>query len=105
MPSSHTELTDTTSQKTILIIAGPPGAGKTTFAAEFLLNESGCRTFVNTDMIAAGLNPFDPERSAVAADRPMLRRAAIKARKRAVETTGSVPTWRDGKIIYETNGL
>ena len=31
-----------------------------------------------------------------------LRRAAIKARRRAIETTGSVPTWRDGKIVYDT---
>ena len=31
-----------------------------------------------------------------------MRRAAIKARRRAIETTGSVPTWRDGKIVYET---
>ena len=31
-----------------------------------------------------------------------MRRAAIKARKRAIETTGSVPTWRDGKIVYDT---
>ncbi len=31
-----------------------------------------------------------------------LRRAAMKARRRAIETTGSVPTWRDGKIVYDT---
>ena len=31
-----------------------------------------------------------------------MRRAALKARKRAIETNGSVPTWRDGKIVYET---
>ena len=31
-----------------------------------------------------------------------LRRAAIKARRRAIETTGSVATWRDGKIVYDT---
>lgn len=31
-----------------------------------------------------------------------MRRAAVKARKRAIETTGSVPTWRDGKIVYDT---
>ena len=31
-----------------------------------------------------------------------LRRAAIKARRRAIETTGSVPTWRDGKLVYDT---
>ena len=31
-----------------------------------------------------------------------LRRAAIKARKRAIENTGSVAVWKDGKIVYET---
>ena len=31
-----------------------------------------------------------------------LRRAAVKARRRAIETTGAVPTWRDGKIVYDT---
>ena len=31
-----------------------------------------------------------------------MRRAAIKARKRAIETTGSVPTWREGKLVYDT---
>lgn len=31
-----------------------------------------------------------------------LRRAAVKARRRAIETTGSVPVWKDGEIVYET---
>ena len=31
-----------------------------------------------------------------------MRRAAIKARRRAIETTGSVAVYRDGKIVYET---
>ncbi len=31
-----------------------------------------------------------------------MRRAAVKARRRAIETTGSVPTWRDGKIVHDT---
>ncbi len=31
-----------------------------------------------------------------------LRRAAVKARRQAIETTGSVPVWKDGKIVYET---
>ena len=31
-----------------------------------------------------------------------MRRAAIKARRRAIETTGSVPTWRNGKLVYDT---
>ncbi len=38
---------------------------------------------------------FDPALAA-------MRRAAVKARRRAIETTGSVPTWRDGKIVYDT---
>ena len=30
-----------------------------------------------------------------------MRRAAIKARRRAIETTGSVPTWRNGELVYD----
>lgn len=49
-------------QKTIIIIiAGPNGAGKTTFAREFLPNEASCPVFVNADLIAARLSPFNPE--------------------------------------------
>ena len=52
----------------------------------------------------------DEARKAAEGERPAhfvgaeaaLRRAAEKARKRAIETTGSVPTWRDGKIVYDT---
>lgn len=58
--------------KHILIIAGPNGAGKTTFAREFLPNEAACPTFVNADLIAAGLSPFDPNAAAVRAGRLML---------------------------------
>ena len=49
------------------IIAGPNGAGKTTFAREFLPNYANCREFLNADLIAAGLSPFDPNTAAVAA--------------------------------------
>ncbi len=31
-----------------------------------------------------------------------LKRAAIKARRRNIALTGSVVTWRDGKIVYDT---
>ena len=61
-----------TPSKKILIIAGPNGAGKTTFATEFLPNEADCPTFINADLIAAGLNPFQPQLSAVRAGRLML---------------------------------
>ena len=59
--------------KRILIIAGPNGAGKTVFATEFLPNEANCPTFINADLIAAGLSPFRPEAAAVGAGRLMLK--------------------------------
>lgn len=59
-------------QKRILILAGPNGAGKTTFAREFLPDEARCPTFVNADLIAAGLSPFRPELAAMRAGRLML---------------------------------
>ncbi len=31
-----------------------------------------------------------------------MRRAAVEARRRAIETLGSVPTWSDGEIVYDT---
>lgn len=57
----------------IIIIAGANGAGKTTFAREFLPNEAHCPTFVNADLIAAGLSPFAPETVAMTAGRLMLK--------------------------------
>ena len=59
-------------RKKILIIAGPNGAGKTTFATEFLPNEAVCPNFVNADLIAAGLSPFEPSSVAFRAGRLVL---------------------------------
>jgi predicted ABC-type ATPase len=59
-------------EKRIIIIAGPNGAGKTTFAHEYLPLEVGITTFVNADLIAAGLSPFAPELAARRAGRLML---------------------------------
>ncbi len=77
-------------QKKILIIAGPNGAGKSSFAAEFLPNEAGCLTFVNADLIAAGLSPFRPEAAAIKAGRLMLEEMKNHVRRGsnfAFETT------------------
>ena len=63
-------------EKRIVIIAGPNGAGKTTFALEFLPKEAGGTVFVNADLIAAGLSPFEPELAAVKAGRLMLEAIA-----------------------------
>ena len=57
----------------VIIIAGPNGAGKPTFAREFLPNEAGCPVFINADLIAAGLAPFAPETAALQAGRLMLQ--------------------------------
>ncbi len=91
--------------KKIIIIAGPDGAGKTTFAAEFLPHEAACPVFVNADLIAAGLAPFEPERAALKAGRLMLTEIHTNAHKGitfAFETTLSgrtyarlIPKWQN----------
>jgi len=98
------------SAKKIIIIAGPNGAGKTTFAKEFLPKEANCPTFVNADLIAAGLAPFEPEQVAFRAGRLMLEEIfnyAVRGVSFAIETTLSgrgyarlIPDWQiDGYIV------
>jgi predicted ABC-type ATPase len=57
---------------TIYLIAGCNGAGKTTFAKEFLLKEVGCANFLNADYLALGLSPLSPETAAMKAGRILL---------------------------------
>ena len=74
----------------IVIIAGPNGAGKTTFAREFLPNEGNCPTFINADLIAAGISPFAPESVSIRAGRLMLNEIDDRVHNRksfAFETT------------------
>ena len=77
-------------QRRIIILAGPNGAGKTTFAREYLQKEANCPDFINVDLIAAGLSPFDPDRAAIQAGRLMLgeiQRRVKKGESFALETT------------------
>ena len=67
--------------KRIFVIAGPNGAGKTTFATEFLPKEADCPVFVNADLIAAGLSPFQPARAARDAGRLVLRQIDAHSRQ------------------------
>ena len=67
-----------------IIIAGPDGAGKTTFAREFLLKEMGVVQFVNPDLIAGGLSPLRPELAALAAGRLFLRELNRLAKSKEV---------------------
>ncbi|PJJ55048.1 hypothetical protein [Hymenobacter chitinivorans] len=60
--------------KTLYLLAGCNGAGKTTAAYALLPTLLGCREFVNADEIARGLSPFQPETVSVQAGRLMLTR-------------------------------
>jgi predicted ABC-type ATPase len=83
-------------EQRIIIIAGPNGAGKTTFAREFLPQEAHCPDFINADLIAAGLSPFNPETAALHAGRLMLEEMASRladGRSFAFETTLSGVTY------------
>ena len=85
-----------TDERKVVIIAGPNGAGKTTFAREFLPFEAELPVFVNADLIAAGLSPFDPDAAAIRAGRMMLveiDRHAAAGRSFAFETTLSGHTY------------
>lgn len=95
----------------VLIIARPNGAGKTTFAREFLPFEADCPVFINADLIAEGLAPFNPSSAAIAAGRVMLNELAKHGNGNssfAFETTLSgityarmIPAWqKSGFEVY-----
>lgn len=79
-----------------IIIAGPNGSGKTTFAREFLPRETDVVHFVNADLIASGLSPLRPEFAARQAGRLVLRelsRLASARKNFAFESTLSGRTY------------
>jgi len=67
---------------TCFIIAGPNGAGKTTFALRYLPQIAGCRNFVNADLIAYGISPFDSLSAQYEAGRLFLREVYANIDKR-----------------------
>src|SRR5262245_61469452 len=80
----------------IYIIAGCNGAGKTTFAKEFLPKELKCLRFLNADEIARGLSPLQPSAGAVQAARLLLTQVEQSLRARetfALESTLSGKTY------------
>ncbi len=97
--------------KRIVILAGPNGAGKTTFANEYLPREAACPNFINADLIAAGLSPFNPAGAAVQAGRLMIlemRRYLRQGQSFAFETTLSgrsyarhIPGWQSAGYRVE----
>lgn len=83
--------------KTLYIIAGCNGAGKTTASMLLLPEILGCPDFVNADEIARGLSPFHPEEVAIQAGKLMLERinTLVKGDKSfAIETTLSTRSYQ-----------
>ena len=88
--------------KTLYIIAGCNGAGKTTASITILPEILQCREFVNADEIAKGLSPFNPGSVAIEAGRLMLERIAVLIKGKesfAIETTLSTRSY--AKLVAE----
>ncbi|MEX0701791.1 MAG: zeta toxin family protein [Planctomycetales bacterium] len=58
----------------VVVLGGPNGAGKSTAAPRLLKGALGVVEFINADLIARGISPFDPEGAALAAGEVMLQR-------------------------------
>lgn len=98
-------------QPQCIVIAGPNGAGKPTFAREYLPKDARVIHFVNADLIAGGLSPLRPDLAALAAGRLFLgeldRLAKLK-QNFAFETTLSgqvylnrLKRWKDAGYRVE----
>ena len=84
--------------KSVYIIAGPNGSGKTTFTKMFLPEYVNCPNFVNADLIAQGLAPFEPRAAAIKAGKLVLQQIHEYARRGvdfAFETTLSGKSYRN----------
>ena len=60
--------------KNLYIIGGCNGAGKTTASYTILPEILDCKEFINSDEIARGLSPFNPNSMAIEAGKLMLKR-------------------------------
>lgn len=94
-------------EKTIYIISGCNGAGKTTASYTILPEILDCPEFVNADNIAAGLSPFQPEKVAFEAGRIMLERIDFLLNTNqtfAIETTLASKTYKSKLTKAIKNG-
>lgn len=86
----------TNDRPTCFVIAGSNGAGKSTFARDYLPQYARCPHLINPDLIAAGLSPFDPSQAAAQAARlslEMIEKYARIGETFAVESTLSGRTY------------
>ena len=83
---------------TIYVLAGPNGSGKTTLARDFLPQEIHCLNFLNADLMALGLSPFDATRAGLRAGRVLLQefdRHVAEGASFGIESTLSGLTYID----------
>ena len=94
-------------EKVIYIISGCNGAGKTTASMTILPEFLDCQEFVNADMIASGLSPFQPENVAFEAGRIMLERIDFLMKTNqsfAIETTLATKSYKNKLLKAIENG-
>ena len=94
-------------EKNIYIISGCNGAGKTTASMTILPEVLNCKEFVNADMIAQGLSPFQPETVAFEAGRIMLERIDFLMKSEqnfAIETTLATKSYKNKLLSAKANG-
>ena len=90
------------SQPKWFIIAGPNGAGKSTFAATHLKDKLQLYQFINADLIAEGLFPFNAEKHSLEASKLFIKELKSNIKKKrnfAIETTLSGKMYQ--KIIED----
>ena len=101
----------TSSRPQVAVLGGINGAGKSTASQRVLRDALKIPLFTNADVIARGLNAFDPESEAVKAGRIMLehmREMTAARRSFAFETTLAARTYarwlgemkRDGYAVH-----
>ncbi|HCZ35623.1 MAG TPA: zeta toxin, partial [Cytophagales bacterium] len=93
--------------KTLYVIAGCNGAGKTTASFTILPEILDCREFVNADEIARGLSPFQPEKVSFEAGRIMLHRIdelMAVGENFAFETTLSTKSYKERIVSAKALG-
>ncbi|MBU3676326.1 MAG: zeta toxin [Chitinophagaceae bacterium] len=94
--------------KSLYIIAGCNGSGKTTATFTILPDIIQCREFINADEIARGLSPFQPEKVSFEAGRIMLHRIyeLLQGEESfAIETTLSNLTYKSTIIKAQSLGF
>lgn len=93
--------------KTLYVIAGCNGAGKTTASYTILPEILNCDEFVNADEIAKGLSPFRPEKASIQAGRLMLQRIKYLIKNGqdfAFETTLATKSYKNLITDAQANG-